>query len=663
MSLDAEVSRCCHGTEASSTAVVDPVCGMTVDPEKASHQHTHDGVSYFFCCSRCRERFAQDPAGFLKRDPSDNDKSAGQVAGAGPYICPMCPEVESPGPAACPKCGMALEPSGPLTSTKLEYSCPMHPEVNQDEPGDCPVCGMALEPTVVSREVPKNPELEAMMKRLWVCALLAVPLVVFAMGHMLPAVARIVPIEFAAWFQLILAAPVVLWGGWPFFERGWQSIHTGNLNMFTLIALGTGAAFLYSVAATLVPDIFPDTFKAAMGDVPVYFEAAAVIVVLVILGQVLELKARDRTSSALRALLDLAPKTALRQRQGQDDEEVPLELVRVGDRLRIRPGEKIPVDGVILEGRSAIDESMVSGESLPQEKTEGDEIVGGTLNGSGVLIMEARRVGSETLLAQIVQMVAEAQRSRAPIQRIADAVAGYFVPAVVASALIAFVAWSVFGPPPAMAHALVAAVAVLIIACPCALGLATPMSIMVGTARGAQAGVLIKNAEALERLEKVDTLVVDKTGTLTEGRPSVVSLEVEGMDEAEILRVAAALERGSEHPLAAAVVAAAVERGIDFPGAQEVTSVTGMGITGKIEGKEVALGNDALMKTLGISRDGLDSRAEEMRELGQTAIYLAVDGRLSGVMGIADPIKAETKGALQQLRREGFGNHHALRRQ
>ena len=514
---------------------------------------------------------------------------------------------------------------------------------------------MALEPTTVSAEEEENPELVDMTRRFWVGVVFGLPLVIIAMGSMIPAVHALLPPGIRPWIELILASPVVLWAGWPFFQRAWQSLVNRSLNMFTLIGIGVSAAYIYSLVATLAPGLFPASFRNLSGEVAVYFEAAAVITILVLLGQVFELKARARTSGALRALLDLAPKTALRLGDDGQEEEVPLEQVHIGDRLRVRPGDKVPVDGTLLEGRSSIDESMVTGESIPVEKGEGDPLVGGTLNGTGSFVMEAQRVGSETLLSQIVQMVAEAQRSRAPIQRIADQVAGYFVPAVIAIAALAFIAWAIFGPQPAMAHALVAAVSVLIIACPCALGLATPMSIMVGTGRGAGLGILIKNAEALELLEKVDTLLIDKTGTLTEGKPSLASLEgLAGFDPGELLRLSASLERGSEHPLAGAIVEAAKAQGLRLENASDFEAVTGKGVTGRVSARKVALGNAALLEELGVSPAPLASRMDELRAQGQTVMMVVVDGALAGLVGVADPVKASTPAALEALRREGI---------
>jgi Cu+-exporting ATPase len=564
--------------------------------------------------------------------------------GANTYICPMCPGVESDGPAACPMCGMALEPAAPqLQATRTEYTCPMHPEVVREEPGDCPICGMALEPRVVVLDEAPNPELVDMTRRFWMAELIpGQPLAGLASERSL------------TWVQLAIAAPVILWGGKPFFERGWTSLVTRNLNMFTLIAIGTGVAFVYSLVATAAPGIFPDTFRDAEGGVAVYFEAAAVIVTLVLLGQVLELKARSQTSNAIKALLGLAPKTARILRDDGTEGDIPLDQVHPGDRLRVRPGEKVPVDGVVLEGTSALDESMISGEPIPVEKTAGDQVTGATVNGTGGFVMRAERVGSETLLAQIVQMVSEAQRSRAPIQRLADVVAGYFVPAVVAVAVAAFVVWAVFGPEPAMAYAVINAVAVLIIACPCALGLATPMSIMVSTGSGATVGVLLKNAEPLEILEKVDTLVVDKTGTLTEGKPRLSEVAAaEGVDEGELLALAASLERGSEHPLAAAIVSGALERGLVIEETQGFASVTGKGVKGSVAGRALALGNQALLEDLGVAPGGLAARAEAMRGEGATVMFIALDGQAAGLIAVADPIKDSTAEAIQALHGDG----------
>ncbi len=541
-------------------------------------------------------------------------------------------------------------------STAPGFTCPMHPEVHQGGPGTCPECGMALEPETVPAKDAPNPELVDMTRRFWIGGLLAAPVVVLEMGGHIPGLGleHLLPAQISIWLQAFFATPVVLWAGWPFFVRGWQSLVTRKLNMFTLIALGTGVAWAYSAVAAVAPGIFPNNFRGPGGEVAVYFEAAAVIVVLVLLGQVLELRARAGTSTALQALLDLAPKTALRLNKAGEDEDVALDSVMAGDRLRVRPGDKVPVDGEVAEGKSVVDESMVTGESFPVTKQAGDAVIGGTLNGTGSFVMTAQRVGSETMLAQIVQLVAEAQRSRAPIQRLADVVAEYFVPAVVLAAVVAFVAWAVWGPPPAMSFALIAAVSVLIIACPCALGLATPMSIMVGVGRGAQAGILIKNAEALERFEKVDTLVVDKTGTLTEGRPRVTTVTTDGDGrEDEILRLAASLERGSEHPLAAAIVEAARDKGLQLGTADDFQSVTGKGVTGRVDGATVALGNVKLLADLGIDSGSLEEVSEEHRSKGETIMFVALDGQVAGIIGVSDPVKESTPATLEALREEG----------
>jgi Cu+-exporting ATPase len=552
---------------------------------------------------------------------------------------------------------MALEPLvSAVPARRTEYVCPMHPEIVREEPGSCPICGMALEPRTATVEEEANPELADMTRRFWISLIFTVPLVFLAMSEMLPGqpVQHVLSPRLLTWIQLVLATPVVLWGGWPFFERGWRSIVNRSLNMFTLIAIGTGTAYLYSIIATLFPDIFPASFRTHSGAVAVYFEAAAVITTLVLLGQVLELRARSRTSSAIKALLGLAPKTARLLRNDGSEADVPLERVQPGDRLRVRPGEKIPVDGVVLEGGSAVDESMITGEPIPVEKTIGSRVTGGTVNGAGGLVMRAERVGSETLLAQIVRMVGEAQRSRAPIQRLADIASAYFVPIVVLVAIVTFVVWSVLGPEPRLAHALVNAVAVLIIACPCALGLATPMSIMVGTGRGAAAGVLIKNAEALEVMEKVDTLVIDKTGTLTEGKPRLRTVHVEpSWPEATVLRLAASLERGSEHPLATAIVTGAQAHGITLSEVVGFQSIAGKGVMGTVDGHHVALGNRALLAELAVDVQALTARAEQLRQEGQTVMYVAIDRRPAGLLGVADPIKASTHEAVQQLRAEG----------
>jgi len=570
----------------------------------------------------------------------------------------MHPEVRQPNPGNCPKCGMALEPAGiPTPTTKTEWTCPMHPQIVRDGPGNCPICGMALEPRTVSLEEEENPELTDMTRRFWVSALLSLPLVVIGMGHLIPGdpIGHLLPHGIRNFVELALASPVVLWGGLPFFVRAWQSLVNRSPNMFTLIGLGVGVAYAYSIVATIAPALFPPAFRDGAGQVGVYYEPAAVIVTLVLLGQVLELRARSRTGSAIRALLGLAPKTARRIRPDGSEEDVPLAEVRAGDTLRVRPGEKVPVDGVVLEGASAVDESVVTGEPIPVEKGTGDRVIGATVNGTGALVMRAERVGAETLLAQIVRLVADAQRSRAPIQKLADKVAAVFVPAVVLVAVLTFVIWAIWGPEPRMAYAIVNAVAVLIIACPCALGLATPMSIMVAAGKGANAGVLFKNAEAIEILRKVDTLVFDKTGTLTQGRPALQAVHVASpFDEADLLRLASGLEQASEHPLAAAVVRAARDRNIEPARAESFESRTGSGVVGSVEGHAVALGNLRLLEELGVKTDELKERAEALRAKGATVLLAAVDGKPAGVLAIADPIKPSTPEALRELRKEGL---------
>ncbi|MCS3498223.1 Cu+-exporting ATPase [Bradyrhizobium japonicum] len=604
-----------HDHGAAATKVLDPVCGMTVDPATSKHHHTHHGEAFHFCSAGCRTKFAADPAKYLAREKA--------------------PEPEMP--------------AGTI------YTCPMHPEIRQVGPGSCPICGMALEPEVASLETGPNPELADMTRRFWIGGALALPAVVLEMGGHLAGPHDWIDPVLSNWIQLAFATPVVLWAGWPFFVRGWQSLVTRNLNMFTLIAMGTGVAYVYSVVATVVPQIFPATFRGHDGAVAVYFEPAAVITVLVLLGQVLELRARDATSGAIKALLQLAPKTARRVDADGGEHEVEIDALHAGDHLRVRPGEKVPVDGIILEGRSALDESLVTGESMPVTKEPGAKVIAGTLNQSGGFIMRADKVGRETLLSQIVQMVADAQRSRAPIQRLADQVAGWFVPTVIVVAIAAFAAWAWFGPEPRLAFGLVAAVSVLIIACPCALGLATPMSIMVGVGRGAQAGVLIKNAEALERMERIDTLVVDKTGTLTEGKPKVVAIvPAAGFAEDDILRIAASVERASEHPLADAIVRAAKEKQLTLAQVEQFDSPTGKGATGKIDGKSIVLGNAKYLGSIGIDTRALDAEAERMRQDGATVINMAVDGKLAGLFAIADPVKASTPEALKALADDGI---------
>jgi len=640
--------------ELQTQQLTDPVCGMTVTPGGEHHFH-FEGEDYYFCCAGCREKFGSDPAGYLSGEAQAAAAAAEPVPGA-LYICPMCPEVEQDHPGSCPSCGMALEVSGPpLPARRTEYTCPMHPEVVQDEPGDCPICGMALEARSVEVEE-KNEELIDMSRRLKIGTIFALPVFVLAMlADMAP---NLLPsglsMQTAQWIQFVLATPVVLWCGAPFFARGWLSVKTGNLNMFTLIAIGVGVAYGYSVAALLIPGAFPASMQHA-GVVPVYFEAAAVIIALVLLGQVLELRARSQTNAAIKLLLGLAPTTARILTDCGHERDVPLEQVKVGDRLRVRPGEKIPVDGIVTEGDSAVDESMVTGESMPVGKSAGDQLIGATVNGTGSLLMRAEKVGADTVLAQIVQMVSEAQRSRAPIQKLADVVAGYFVPAVVLIAMVAMVIWGLFGPEPRLAYAIVNGVAVLIIACPCALGLATPMSIMVGTGRGATQGILIKNAEALEVMEKIDTLVVDKTGTLTEGKPKLVNIEAEnGVDDKTLLRLAASLERASEHPLAAAIVDAAVDRDIELAAAANFESVTGEGVRGQVEGREIVLGNAAMMRQSKIDISHLIETAEAGRIQGQTVMHVAIDGRSAGLLTVADPIKKSTPEAIENLHRDGI---------
>ncbi len=628
---------------------------MTVNPATAKHRLEHAGRTYYFCCASCAEKFKVAPEKYLQA-PSvgqgvvqialgPSKIPATHVHSAAPkpaatlveptpiqtrYVCPMCPEVQKNESGPCPKCGMALEPEMPQpAATRVEYTCPMHPEIVRPGPGACPICGMALEPRTVTAAEEENPELRDMTRRFWISLALTVPLLGIAMSDMLPGMPlqRALPRGALPWIELLLATPVVLWGGLPFFERGWASLINRSTNMFTLIAMGTGVAYAFSFLATVFPQVFPASFRDISGTPPVYFEAAAAIVTLVLVGQVLELRARSRTGAALRALLNLAPKTARIFRES-GEEDIPLDRVKPGDRLRVRPGEKVPVDGVVIEGSSSVDESMISGESIPLEKHAGDHVIGATVNGTGSFVMRAERVGSETLLAHIVQLVSQAQRSRAPIQRLADRVAGWFVPAVIAIAVITFIVWGLLGPEPRLAHALINAVAVLIIACPCALGLATPVAIMVGTGRGASAGVLLKNAEALELLEKVDTLVVDKTGTLTKGKPQVVSVaSAEGFSESELIRLVASLEQGSEHPLAAAVVAAAKARGLALAEARDFQSTTGRGVRGKVDNREVAAGNEGFLPQLDWSKSTLAAQAVNWRRHGQTVIFAAVDGQ------------------------------------
>ncbi|MGA8299273.1 MAG: heavy metal translocating P-type ATPase [Terriglobales bacterium] len=722
-------------SEQPSGPAIDPVCGMKVDPSTARFKAAHAGQNYFFCCAGCMTKFQTNPAGVLAAPPkpmgsglvgigmkpasggggalvsigtpakgsgptapshpgraSAANTGLGTHADARAYVCPMCPEVRQVGPGPCPKCGMALEPESPaLDSTKTEYTCPMHPEIVRPEPGSCPICGMGLEPRTVTVAPEENPELRDMTRRFRVAVMVTAPLLAIAMGSMIWPHAHLggeLSLALAGmhlnatissilrWLELLLATPVVLWCGWPFFQRGWTSIVNRSTNMFTLIAMGTGVAYVYSVVATLFPQMFPASFQSSSrmlmkGEPDVYFEAAASIVTLVLLGQVLELRARSRTSSAIRALLDLSPKMARVVAADGSESDIPLAEVKAGDKLRIRPGEKVPVDGVVLDGASAIDESMITGESMPVEKKSGDHVIGATVNGTGALVMRAERVGSETMLAQIVRLVSQAQRTRAPIQRLADRVAGWFVPAVIACAILTFIAWAAFGPEPRFAHAIVNAVAVLIIACPCALGLATPMAIMVGTGRAASAGVLIKNAEALETMEKVDTIVFDKTGTLTEGKPKVVSwgaesaglTKEEATDSAatmrradEILRLTASLERASEHPLASAIVRLANERKISLSEVSEFESVPGKGVKGRVDGKLVAAGNWAMMKEAGaFGKDGQKAvGVGVIKGAGATSVFVAVDGNYAGHIAVADPFKQSTPDALRQLKQAGI---------
>jgi Cu+-exporting ATPase len=600
-----------HQAKAVAPAI-DPVCGMKVDPVTAKHRFSHNGQDYLFCGGRCRERFEAEPEKFLSSREREPAALAGTI-----------------------------------------YTCPMHPEVRQIGPGSCPICGMALEPDQISLDDAADPELIDMTRRFWIALALTIPVFVIEMGRHL-GLMHWLPLDWSNWISLVLATPVVLWAGAPFFVRGWRSVLSGNLNMFTLIAIGTGVAYIYSVIGTLAPQWFPPAFRDMHGAVNVYFEAAAVITVLVLLGQVLELRARAQTSGAIRALLGLAPKTA-RRVTPDGDEDVAIDAIKLGDLLRVRPGEKVPVDGVVTEGRSFVDESMVTGEAMPVAKATGAEVIGGTVNQNGGLVLRAARVGRDTMLARIVDMVAKAQRSRAPIQRLADKVAGWFVPAVIAAALLAFAAWMMFGPEPRLAFALVAAVTVLIIACPCALGLATPMSIMVGVGRGAHSGILIRDAQALERFERIDTLVIDKTGTLTEGKPKVVGIiAAEGFEENQLLRLAASVERGSEHPLARAILAAADDRKLDLADVSDFAAPSGKGATGTVDGKAVALGNAMLMEDLKIATQPLDPAAVTAQQQGSTAIFVAVDGSIAGIIAIADPIKPSAKPALAALRAGGL---------
>ncbi len=660
--------------KAGRTLVKDPVCNMDVDPTTAAGSSEYKGQTYYFCSAGCVKRFNADPEKYLSPEaaPAELPKSpmvqiggitqqkhAAEPAvqqqalskGTVTYVCPMDPEIRESKPGACPKCGMALEPE------TVEYTCPMHPEIVRNGPGNCPICGMALEPRVTAGVYEEDDsELRSMQRRFWVGVAFSIPLLAISMGGMAAgSPLHNLPAGWMEWLQLLLATPVVLWGGWPFFQRGWASLVNRHLNMFTLIAMGTGTAYLFSVIATLAPGIFPASFLGHGGRPEVYFESAAIIVTLVLLGQILELRARRQTSSAIKALLDLNPKTARRVRADGSDEEIPLDHIQRGDRLRVRPGDRVPVDGRVEEGSSAVDESMITGESMPVEKAPSTKVVGGTVNQTGSFIMRAEKLGSETLLAQIVRMVAEAQRSRAPIQSLADKVSGYFVPAVLLVAVLTFISWSIWGPEPRFAYALVNAVAVLIIACPCALGLATPMAVMVGTGRGAHAGVLVRNAEALELMEKVDTLVLDKTGTLTEGKPRMTQVIATGsVPENDLLRLVASLERSSEHPLAASIVRAAEERELKLSAATNFESIPGKGVIGRIDGREVAVGNASLFAARQIGTESLSRHAEELRRHGQTVMLAALDGKAAGLIAVADPIKPSAREAVAALKRSGL---------
>jgi len=660
----------------------DPVCGMQVDPSKAVASVEYERKLYHFCSRGCAEKFKGYPEKYL----SPNYKPGGmgvtgqlsakpmQIESASStaekssaitfatevrpptkgYLCPMDPEVRQAQPGACPKCGMALEPELPNATAKTQWTCPMHPEILREGPGACPICGMTLEPKTVTAAQEENPELRDMTRRFWTSLLVGVPLVAYAMLRMGPLAHALTP-RAGTWLEFALGTPIVLWCGWPFFARGWASVKFRSPNMFTLIAMGVGVAYVYSAVATIAPGIFPETMRGTHGQPEVYFEGAAAIIALVLLGQVLELRARSRTSSAIRALLDLSPKLARIMRDDGSEYDVPLDQVKVGDKLRVRPGEKIPTDGVVLDGLGSVDESMVTGESIPVEKRTGDKVIGATVNGTGWLLMRAERVGSETMLAQIVRMVSQAQRSRAPIQKLADKVAAWFVPAVLAVAVITFVVWQTIGPEPRLAHAIINSVAVLIIACPCALGLATPMAIMVGTGRGARAGILIKKAEVLETLQKVDTLALDKTGTLTQGKPELMTVVATGGEtEDRVVRLVASLERGSEHPVAAAIVEAAEANGIHLIPPDGFRSLTGRGVVGVVGGHEVAAGNESLFQELGIDIAELRAKAEQMRAEGETVVFAAVDSRAAGLLGIADPVKVEAAQAVRDLRREGL---------
>lgn len=649
---------CCAPTPgAPQAAEIDPVCGMKVIPEKAAGHSDHQGRRFFFCSLGCKKKFDAEPRRYLEPQRS------GEVArpdGRSPqveYICPVDPEVHQMGPGSCPKCGMALEPATVAPpSVRTEYTCPMHPEIVRSEPGNCPICGMALEPREITGDE-ANPELRDMTRRFWTSVVMTIPLLLLMVSEMLPSMPlqHMLSGKVWAWIEFAFATPVVWWCGWPFFERAWQSIANRSLNMFTLIGLGTGAAYLYSLVATVAPQIFPATARNGDGQIGLYYEPAAVIVALVLLGQVMELRARGQTSSALRSLLGLAPKSARRIDSQGSESDVPLDQVSLGDILRVRPGEKVPVDGEVVDGRSSVDESMVSGEPIPVEKASGAKVVGGTINGTGAFTMRAERIGADTLLSQIVKMVSAAQRTRAPIQRVADRISAYFVPAVLVAAVLTFTLWYMLGPQPRLAHAVVSAVAVLIVACPCALGLATPMAIMVGTGRGAGAGILVRNAEALELFGKVNTLLVDKTGTLTEGKPTLTAVQAAaGIEESELLAWVASLERSSEHPLAAAIVRGAEARQLSLRSVSEFSSVPGKGVRGVIDGKNLAIGNAEMLREIGVDVDGLTREADALRHQGMTVMLAAVDEKPAGLVAVSDPIKESTPEAIRDLKAAGL---------
>jgi len=647
-----------HNQEMKQAEEHDPVCGMKVEPSQAAASIEHHGATVYFCSESCAAKFRAAPEKYVQAMPgAAPSHPAAKTGPQGKYTCPMHPEVKQTGPGSCPKCGMVLEPAAsPAPVKRSGYTCPMHPQIVRDGLGSCPICGMALEPREVTAE-DSNPKLADMTRRLWISVALAVPMLALMVSAFLPSMPmqHLFSARAWAWIEFALATPVVLWCGLPFFVRGWQSVVHRSLNMFTLISLGTGSAYLYSVFATVVPQIFPASFRGATGQIDVYFEPAAVIVALVLLGQVMELRARSQTSSAIRALLGLAPKTAKRLDDKGGEADVPLDQVQVGDRFRVRPGEKVPVDGTVLEGHSSVDESMISGEPIPVEKDKDAKVTAGTVNGTGGFVMRAERVGADTLLSQIVKMVSEAQRSRAPIQRLADQVSSYFVPAVIVAAVVTFVVWYFVGPQPRVAHALVNAVAVLIVACPCALGLATPMAIMVGTGRGARAGILIRNAEALEIFGKVDTLIIDKTGTLTEGKPTLSSVIPQpDFDESGLLQLVASLERSSEHPLAAAIVKGAEVKKLSLADVVGFNSTTGKGVKGTVSGKQVAVGNAELFRDLSVDPGPLLDRAEALRKEGQTVMLVAVDGKAAGLVGVSDPIKESTPDAIRELREAGL---------